>query len=892
MNQKKIITTLAIAGVVAGAGAHHIQAQNVNRAQSNTQVKYVVTQSHQVDSSNSVINLAAQNVIGTVTNLQGAKTANVRKQGGMNSPVIMKLKAGTKVKVLAEDGGWYKIEYNGTTGWIYSNLLSVNGKVPGQSTVKQSAKFKGKVGTVVNLGSNESLNVRSNGTTNAPIVTTLPEGTHVKVLNENGGWYQIEYNGVTGWVYSGYLQVGAASSSNTTSNSTSSSKPSSSTSNSTSSSKPSSTTNSTQKYIKVNSPIGLWLLQSPSMQGNKIEAMPNNAVLKVLGTSSNGNWTKVEYNGIVGWCYSEYTSAVSANNSTSSNTTNSTSSTNTQSTIKVNSPVGLWLLQSPSMQGKQIQVMPNGASLKVLGTSANGLWTKVEYNGVVGWCYTQYTSAATNNATSSNTTNSTSSTSTQSTIKVNSPIGLWLLQSPSMQGNKIEAMPNNAVLKVLGTSSNGNWTKVEYNGIVGWCYSEYTSAVSANNSTSSNTTNSTSSTNTQSTIKVNSPVGLWLLQSPSMQGKQIQVMPNGASLKVLGTSANGLWTKVEYNGVTGWCYTQYTSAATNNAASSNTTNSTNSTSSQTSASVTSPIGLWLLQSPSMQGQKIEVMPNGASLKVLGTSANGSWIKVQYNGITGWCYKEYTTMNNSNSSSNSTSSSSSSSTSNSASSTSQTTTTSIGTVVNVPSGYYLHLRTQPNTQSKIIKSLTEGSHVIILGQSNGWYKVDINGTIGYVSGAYLTQTTGITTGVVANLGGAPYLHMRAGGDPYTAIIKDLPAGTRVNILSNNGGWYNIEYHGLIGYVYSAYINTGAAASNPSGSVQSANGVVTVMSPVGLYMNNGPAAGTGIITAIPYMTNVKVSAVQNGWYKVSYNGMTGWIDGAYVTAGIANQGSSLN
>ncbi len=808
MNQKKIITTLAIAGVVAGAGAHHIQAQNVNRAQSNTQVKYVVTQSHQVDSSNSVINLAAQNVIGTVTNLQGAKTANVRKQGGMNSPVIMKLKAGTKVKVLAEDGGWYKIEYNGTTGWIYSNLLSVNGKVPGQSTVKQSAKFKGKVGTVVNLGSNESLNVRSNGTTNAPIITTLPEGTHVKVLNENGGWYQIEYNGVTGWVYSSYLQVGAASSPNTTSNSTSSSKPSSSTSNSTSSSKPSSTTNSTQKYVKVNSPIGLWLLQSPSMQGNKIEAMPNNAVLKVLGTSSNGNWTKVEYNGIVGWCYSEYTSAVSANNSTSSNTTNSTSSTNTQSAIKVNSPVGLWLLQSPSMQGKQIQVMPNGASLKVLGTSANGLWTKVEYNGVVGWCYTQYTSAATNNATSSNTTNSTSSTSTQSTIKVNSPIGLWLLQSPSMQGNKIEAMPNNAVLKVLGTS------------------------------------------------------------------------------------ANGLWTKVEYNGVTGWCYTQYTSAATNNAASSNTTNSTSSTSSQTSASVTSPIGLWLLQSPSMQGQKIEVMPNGASLKVLGTSANGSWIKVQYNGITGWCYKEYTTMNNSNSSSNSTSSSSSSSTNNSGSSTSQTTTTSIGTVVNVPSGYYLHLRTQPNTQSKIIKSLTEGSHVIILGQSNGWYKVDINGTIGYVSGAYLTQTTGITTGVVANLGGAPYLHMRAGGDPYTAIIKDLPAGTRVNILSNNGGWYNIEYDGLIGYVYSAYINTGAAASNPSGSVQSANGVVTVMSPVGLYMNNGPAAGTGIITAIPYMTNVKVSAVQNGWYKVSYNGMTGWIDGAYVTAGIANQGSSLN
>ncbi len=294
----------------------------------------------------------------------------------------------------------------------------------------------------------------------------------------------------------------------------------------------------------------------------------------------------------------------------------------------------------------------------------------------------------------------------------------------------------------------------------------------------------------------------------------------------------------------------------------------------------------------MQGQKIEVMPSGASLKVLGTSANGSWIKVQYNGITGWCYKEYTTMNNSNSSSNSTSSSSSSSTSNLGSSTSQTTTTSIGTVVNVPSGYYLHLRTQPNTQSKIIKSLTEGSHVIILGQSNGWYKVDINGTIGYVSGAYLTQTTGITTGVVANLGGAPYLHMRAGGDPYTAIIKDLPAGTRVNILSNNGGWYNIEYDGLIGYVYSAYINTGAAASNPSSSVQSANGVVTVMSPVGLYMNNGPAAGTGIITAIPYMTNVKVSAVQNGWYKVSYNGMTGWIDGAYVTAGIANQGSSLN
>lgn len=50
---------------------------------------------------------------------------NIRSSGSTNSAIIGKLYNGTNVKITDSSSGWYKISYNGTTGWVSSSYLKL-----------------------------------------------------------------------------------------------------------------------------------------------------------------------------------------------------------------------------------------------------------------------------------------------------------------------------------------------------------------------------------------------------------------------------------------------------------------------------------------------------------------------------------------------------------------------------------------------------------------------------------------------------------------------------------------------------------------------------------------------------------------------------------------------
>ena len=60
-------------------------------------------------------------------------------------------------------------------------------------------------------------------------------------------------------------------------------------------------------------------------------------------------------------------------------------------------------------------------------------------------------------------------------------------------------------------------------------------------------------------------------------------------------------------------------------------------------------------------------------------------------------------------------------------------TATGKVVNADS---LNVRKGPSISFDIIGKLSGGDKVKIIGESNGWYKIEYNGTYGYVSGSYI------------------------------------------------------------------------------------------------------------------------------------------------------------
>ena len=115
---------------------------------------------------------------------------------------------------------------------------------------------------------------------------------------------------------------------------------------------------------------------------------------------------------------------------------------------------------------------------------------------------------------------------------------------------------------------------------------------------------------------------------------------------------------------------------------------------------------------------IASIPTGTTLNVLAQS-NG-WYKVSYNGQEGWIAGNYTTgIQNGIAPKEDTDK-------NVVSKSKTTIQSSMG---------WLRFRTGNSTSYRVMSKIPTGTTVDVLGQSNGWYKIQYHGQIGWISGNY-------------------------------------------------------------------------------------------------------------------------------------------------------------
>lgn len=118
---------------------------------------------------------------------------------------------------------------------------------------------------------------------------------------------------------------------------------------------------------------------------------------------------------------------------------------------------------------------------------------------------------------------------------------------------------------------------------------------------------------------------------------------------------------------------------------------------------------------------------------------------------------------------------------------------------------LNLRQQPSTDSPILATAYSGECVVVLGQEDGWYRVNYNLQEGYMSADYLTVSTvenaelgyGLVTGSGVNLRSDPSTsHARVGTASY---------GDKCYIIGLNQGWYKVLYGSKTCYIRSDYLS---------------------------------------------------------------------------------------
>ena len=211
---------------------------------------------------------------------------------------------------------------------------------------------------------------------------------------------------------------------------------------------------------------------------------------------------------------------------------------------------------------------------------------------------------------------------------------------------------------------------------------------------------------------------------------------------------------------------------------------------------------------------------------------------------------------------------------------------------------LNLRDKASTSGRILTTIPKGKTVTILSEKdeNGWYKVSYGGKTGYVSGSYLTTSPSGSTTITTKTGTATEnLNLRNQASLSGKILTTIPKGKTVTILSekDENGWYKVSYDGKTGYAISNYIkeddsNSEATESAPSKPTVSKTGTTTE----NLNLRNQASLSGKVLMTIPKGKTVTILSEkdENGWYKVSYDGKTGYAISNYIKEGDSNSEST--
>lgn len=127
---------------------------------------------------------------------------------------------------------------------------------------------------------------------------------------------------------------------------------------------------------------------------------------------------------------------------------------------------------------------------------------------------------------------------------------------------------------------------------------------------------------------------------------------------------------------------------------------------------------------------------------------------------------------------------------------------VGTVA----GDGLRLRQDAGIEAEVIATANKGATVMVLEEKDGWYKVDFDTQIGYMSAGFVDVEARMEKDLgwaMVTTEGDP-LNLRSGAGTGFNVIAKLHNGAPVKVLGVFDGWYKVTYSDKTGYVSSDYI----------------------------------------------------------------------------------------
>ena len=185
---------------------------------------------------------------------------------------------------------------------------------------------------------------------------------------------------------------------------------------------------------------------------------------------------------------------------------------------------------------------------------------------------------------------------------------------------------------------------------------------------------------------------------------------------------------------------------------------------------------------------------------------------------------------------------------------------------------------------------------MIGEENGWFKININGKTGFVSGEFVSKS-GATNNNVSTGGNnkvtADVLRVRTAPNTSSSVSGRVYAGQTLNVIGQENGWVKINHNGQVGYVSGEFVsgvssNAGSSNNNTNNNnnnqeVKPASGNYTV-NVSSLRVRTGYSTSHTTVGSVTKGQVVQVVGEVQDWFKINYAGQTAYISKDYVTKAV--------
>lgn len=549
----------------------------------------------------------------------------------------------------------------------------------------------------ISYANGDDVRLRDEPSYSGALIRFLPEGTVLDVVDgpitdgDGNIWYQLTFDGDTGFIVSDYLALDNGAAPRTTNAS------------------PGTVIGSA--LIAGTNNDGVRCRTTPSMGGAVLTVVPEGAIVDLIGAAESG-WQPVNCAGTAGYVSAEF---VSYDFSGSSDF--GAAAATGQAIVAGTNGDGVRCRTAASTSSGIITVLSEGSVVSLRG-EAEGGWQPVICAGSNGYASAEYISVDGNAAVADGASVGAEATGTLIVTGTNGD-GVRCRTRGSLDGSIITVLAEGTQVSTRG-SQKGDWTPVICAGSNGWVSAQYLGSGGGSGDGGSVSGDSAVVTGTGGGLRCRAEAGY--------NGTVLTVLSDGTTVALRG-AVQGDWQPVVCQGVNGFVFSGYLDYDGNGGGNGEGDGGGDSNSSlqpgdAAVVSGTNGDGVRLRSSASLNGSIIMVVSEGQGVSVI-TGSTGNWVAVSYRGTSGFIHMDYLAAGGGGDNGGDDDSKRSGG-------------LQVGDHAKVLAD--LNLRYDPSMSGGVAAVAPSGTVVEVTGGvSNGFYAVNWDGLAGYMHSDYLSWT---------------------------------------------------------------------------------------------------------------------------------------------------------